>query len=1047
MAPGGEGLMEPQALLPLLPLRGVSLTYRLTAPTRLRFFHQPLVGALVRTLMGGALASEPRLWIEAPESGRVPFARDDLYRFQVWCCAGAEALLATLVERLLALPDGLPADARNLSLGSNLRLHGALDALTGQRFEGVHRLCPYDAGAMARELDFYLQHPPATLRLLAPARLLRPKQPGRQPKGETRYVHDRGELLGDLLGQRLDDTLGALLDAVGVPAPPRLAPAFQVTSDDIGWYDTAYYDADGAENPMGGIIGCLHLAIADPLALPPLVLGQYLGIGQRRTFGWGRYRLETATGQGTRPARQPSRGVLARAIDPANIELAYRSVCAGVAGQRAPDAALDPFDEDLSALAWTEHTDPVDNLLDQVTTALGVAAGMPRPSPRAVPADTPPVDPPGDTSAVSGQTASTCHPRPSAQPLRGWILHREGKAPRPLAVPTLAERIAQRAVLQVLRTDLEPLFSAASYGYRRGLSRLNARDQLQSLYRQGYAWVYEADIDDFFDSVSHTRLATRLRSLLPDDPVVDQLMAWAAAPVTFRGEQIDRPAGLPQGAPVSPLLANLMLDDFDADLAALGFRLVRFADDFVIACRSREEAAAAALRVRQSLAEIDLQLNEDKSGITHFDRGFRFLGYTFLRDLAVDNARSPRHVDGPLRLEDLPPASWLARLARRVPGILDAPPITYEPVPHGAPDSGPSSARCPPSPRVPTDSGHLSVRQPTSDEPCQLLVATEGSQLSISRGRLRIATPDDRIHEQPLTDLGAVLIIGRQRLTGPTLTNALEAGVPIHFATRGGRYQGVLANNRPGAAGVGLWLRQAERFSNDGYVLPLARELVAARIHNQTEVLRQRSRGDEELDQTLGRLRALVPRVEVACGRLELNGLEGAAARDFFQSLVRILPTEFGFVGRQRRPPPDPVNALLSLGYTLLYQRADTVLRAAGLLPDLGFYHQGHGRHAPLASDLMECFRHLVERQALSMINRGELKPTDFLVEHDHGCRLSRPALRTYLTALSSRFMTPLEDAGSGARGTLYDHLWRMARQLIDQLDGRASQFQGFRVK
>jgi CRISPR-associated endonuclease Cas1 len=327
------------------------------------------------------------------------------------------------------------------------------------------------------------------------------------------------------------------------------------------------------------------------------------------------------------------------------------------------------------------------------------------------------------------------------------------------------------------------------------------------------------------------------------------------------------------------------------------------------------------------------------------------------------------------------------------------------------------------------------------------LVATEGSLLSITNGRLRVATPDGRIHEQPLRTLAAVLLIGRQRLTGPTLTTALEAGVPVHFATRGGRYQGVLANHRPGSGGVGLWLRQAELFGNAEFALPLARELVSARIHNQTEVLRQRARGDQELEEIIGRLRVLHPKAPRATGRAELNGIEGAAAREFFQAMTRILPQHYGFTGRHRRPPPDPVNALLSLGYTLLYQRADTVLRAAGLLPEQGFYHQGHGRHAPLASDLMECFRHLVERQTLSMINRGELKPSDFVNDDAIGYRLSRPALASYLSALSNRFITPLEDATSGARGSLYDHLWRLSRCLIDQVDGRANAFQAFRVK
>lgn len=979
---------------PLLPLRGATIELAFAAPARLRFFHQPLVSALVRGLMDGALADEPRLWVAAPESGRVPFARGDLYRFQVFCCAGAEGLLDTLIDRLRRLPAGLDADAAESSFGANLRFRGAVDAFTGERFAGVEDLFPYDAAALAREVGFYCESPPARLRLLSPVRLLRPKEARTGHKGEGRFVHDRGELAGELLGQRLSDTLASLLDAVGAGAGPRGPIGLRVIHDDIGWYDAAYYDAAGAEKPMGGIVGCIELAVEDTAVLPALVLGQYLGIGQRRTFGWGCYRLERADGKGTREPRRPSRTLLARAADPANLELAYRAIRANAQGRRSGgrDADADPED-DIAALAWVEHPEPVDAMLDRIGIALREASYEP-------------------------------------QTLRGFILRQEGKSPRPLAVPPFADRVAQRALMQVLQTDCAPLFSTASYGYRRGISRLDARDRLQSLYRQGYQWLYEADIDDFFDSVSHRRLETRLRSLFPDEPAVDLLLGWIGAPVEFHGRRIERGAGLPQGAPVSPLLANLMLDDFDADLEHLGFRLVRFADDLVVACRSRKEAEAAARRVRASLEEIDLRLNRDKSRITRFDDGFRFLGYTFLGDLAVDGPRRRRsRVSGTLRLEDLPPASWLAQLARRDPAVLEELPAPAVAATRELAAAG----------------RHL--RAPAGcDEPCTLLVATEGSLLSTSNGRLKVSMADGKVHEQPWTTLAAVLLFGRQKITGPTLTAALASGVPIHFASRGGRYQGVLAGEQPAAPGHALWLRQQAMFAEDALGLTLARELVAARVHNQTQVLRQRARGLPALEQPLAALKALDGRTREADSHAALNGVEGHAASGFFRGVALALPADFGFERRRRRPPPDPFNALLSLGYTLLYQRTDTVLRAAGLLPWQGFYHQGRGRHAALASDLMEPFRHLVERQALAMCNRGELKPGDFLVENG-ACRLDRRALRTYLAALSARFLVSLEDAATGERGSLHDHLWRMARALIAILDGHASDFVAFRVK
>ena len=205
---------------PILPLRGATVELTFTAPARLRFFHQPLVSALVRGLMDGALADEPRLWIASPESGRVPFARGDNYRFQVFCCAGAQGLLDTLIDRLRHLPAGLAADADKLPLGANLRFRSAVDIFTGERFAGVEDLFAYDEAALARELDFYCEQAPARLRFLSPARLLRPKDARARHKGEGRFVHDRGELAGELFGQRLSDTLAVPTRHSGSRAAP-----------------------------------------------------------------------------------------------------------------------------------------------------------------------------------------------------------------------------------------------------------------------------------------------------------------------------------------------------------------------------------------------------------------------------------------------------------------------------------------------------------------------------------------------------------------------------------------------------------------------------------------------------------------------------------------------------------------------------------------------------------------------------------------------------------------------------------------------------------
>ncbi len=979
----------------LLPLRGVALTFEFREEARLRFFHQPALGGLLRHLLDGT-DMDPRLWLEAPDSGRCRFQRGERYRLHLYSMPGMEPTLERLVDRLRRLPAaGVPLPSRGLGL--NLAFRACEDLYSGETYRGVAALALYDREQLYREVDAWTDLPWVMLRFLSPVRLLRAKEKREGVSGEARFVRDRGELTGPLLGQRLHDTLAALLALTGTPPAARQPSPLHGLDDDIAWIDAGYRDQTGNVKPMGGVIGEVQLGGIVPELLPALVLGQHLGIGQRRALGWGRYRLEHPEGRGTRPPRQPSRTVLQRAAEAVNVERAYCWISDNSRARNAYAGAP----EDFTPFAM-EYPGDADTLLDDIT----------------------------------GELRDQSYRPPN---LQGAVLQRPGKAPRPLAIPPFADRVAQRAVVQILSEDFEALHSEASFGYRRGLSRLNARDRIQYLYRKGYRWFYEADIEDFFDSVSHTRLETRLRSLLTDDPVVDLLMAWVSAPVEYRGRIQPRPCGLPQGSPVSPMLANLLLDDFDADLQALGMELVRYADDFVIVCRDRGRAEQAARQVESSLAELGLTVNPDKTRIGHLDQGLKFLGYCFLGELAIEAQRTTRtqrhHARQSITLDDLPPRSWLARLATREPQVLRDRPATR---------SAPTGAAA--APPEPPDQERVYPRA-AADSGCVLFLTLEDSKLSVQSGRLAVATPDGHLQQIPWPSLEAVVLFGRHRITGPTLMAALRAQVPVHFASPQGRHLGTLASGQPGAEGHGLWLAQQAHFADPQTCLGLAREIVEARLHNQAELLRQSAREEPALAAAVDALRRQARRSQAATDLNSLNGIEGAGAKAFFEALGHLVPEALGFDGRQRRPPPDPFNALLSLGYTVLYHRVDTIIRVSGLLPWCGFYHQSRGRHAVLASDLMEPFRHLVERQALALVRRRQLGPEHFLSGDGGSCRLTRPALRLYLEALTQRFVTPV----AGARGTPsaspHQHILAQCRQLQQRIRGHDLPFTAYRLR
>lgn len=230
-----------------------------------------------------------------------------------------------------------------------------------------------------------------------------------------------------------------------------------------------------------------------------------------------------------------------------------------------------------------------------------------------------------------------------AQPyLRLW-LPRLGKPSRPLAVPCVADRVLQTAWAQVFMPLFEAEFEDCSFAYRQGRGVRQAVARIEALQRQGFRWVVDADIESFFDQIPHAPLLKAVAHVLSHDPSALALLShWLSTPVQD-GDALQVPKqGVPQGLPVSPMLANLYLDHLDEALLHEDLALVRYADDFVILTKSRANAVAALELTEQTLAQLQLRLNDHRTRIVHLDQGLEFLGWQFVRSLAVP--RGPTEV-------------------------------------------------------------------------------------------------------------------------------------------------------------------------------------------------------------------------------------------------------------------------------------------------------------------------------------------------------------------------------------------------------------------
>ncbi len=203
---------------------------------------------------------------------------------------------------------------------------------------------------------------------------------------------------------------------------------------------------------------------------------------------------------------------------------------------------------------------------------------------------------------------------------------------RPLGIPVVKDRIVQTAVKLVIEPIFEATFHPTSYGFRPGRGCRAALAEVDGLIAEGYSFVVDADLESYFDSIPHERLMERVETRISDGGVLDLIRGWLGQEVLLGLERWTPTGGTPQGAVISPLLANIYLHPLDEHLAARGYRMVRYADDFVVLCESREAAEAALALIRAWTVENGLRLHPDKTHLgdcRQQGQGFDFLGYRF----------------------------------------------------------------------------------------------------------------------------------------------------------------------------------------------------------------------------------------------------------------------------------------------------------------------------------------------------------------------------------------------------------------------------------
>jgi group II intron reverse transcriptase/maturase len=219
-------------------------------------------------------------------------------------------------------------------------------------------------------------------------------------------------------------------------------------------------------------------------------------------------------------------------------------------------------------------------------------------------------------------------------PVRRVTIPKARGGTRELGILTVQDRVAQRAVLNVLEETYERLFADCSFGYRPDRSVQLALRRAVRLHRWGYNWLVDGDITAFFDNVRHPLLLRFVQEDISEEPIVSLIATWlTAAPIGYRRRWLIGPRealGLVQGGTLSPVLSNAYLHRFDQALAARDIKLVRFADDFLAFAKTQKEARRALRIIERELWRLGLTLNRDKTRVCHFHDGFTFLGKEFV---------------------------------------------------------------------------------------------------------------------------------------------------------------------------------------------------------------------------------------------------------------------------------------------------------------------------------------------------------------------------------------------------------------------------------
>lgn len=322
-----------------------------------------------------------------------------------------------------------------------------------------------------------------------------------------------------------------------------------------------------------------------------------------------------------------------------------------------------------------------------------------------------------------------------------------------------------------------------------------------------------------------------------------------------------------------------------------------------------------------------------------------------------------------------------------------------------------------------------------------LYITTQGANVQRRSGQIIIGKGKEILQNVPETQVRQMILFGNINLSTPLVAFCLEKDIEVVYLSQGGRFQGRLVGS--GRKNAEIRVRQYDLARDAGFRLRQVRAIVGGKIRNQIDfAVRQGENGGKEIST----LKKLLQTAENAGAAETLLGIEGAASASYFAMMRRWIPQPWKFEKRTANPPKNEVNALLSLSYTLIYNRLESLLNLAGLDAYQGFFHAPKDGHAALASDLTEEFRSsFCDSLCLRLLRRKQLSPKHF--ERAGGkIRLTKDGSKIFFGEFEAK-MSSQRQTERGDSISFAEIMKRQVYQLARVVKGEAKIYQPFRLK